>query len=220
MGKRRRDPPRLLAVEGPPGAGKSAFVERWCQRVSARRVEVPAEDNPFLDEARTDPARRGFPAQMYFLLTRHRRQADLRQGELFQRTTVVDFLLERDRIYADLTLPPDAARLHERIFGRLVVQAVAPDLVVYLHDRPDALEARIRGRGQRPPSPSLLKGLLRGYGALFAGYSAAPVLSVDSRGVDLEEDDRALEAVVDRVFEAGAELRRGDRAHLDLARRA
>lgn len=225
MARRRREPepPGLLAVEGAPGAGKSALVAGWSVRAGARRVELDAETNPFLEEALAEPSSRAFSAQMYFLLARHRLQAELRQGELFARHTVSDGLFHRDRLYAMVMLNEAELALYDRIYRLLEPRAVLPDLVVWLRARPEILLDRLRARGRRRDRSIGLERLERlaaSYAAFFDAWRGSRLLVIDVSATELEEDDEALEGVILEIRRAARQLGPGERAELKLPRRS
>jgi deoxyadenosine/deoxycytidine kinase len=56
-------------------------------------------------------------------------------------------MLEKDRLFAELTLNGDELRLYEQIYAGLALDAPAPDLVVYLQAPVDVLLERIVRRG-------------------------------------------------------------------------
>jgi deoxyadenosine/deoxycytidine kinase len=204
-------------VEGPLGAGKTAFAEAWAERTGARRLELDPAANPFLPDAFAAPERKAFSAQMAFLLARHQQQLGLRQGELFARSTVVDYVFERDRVYAELLLSPAELALYDRIFHLLAPRAVAPDLLVALRAKPERLLERLRARDaphERPISLGLLERLVEGYGALLGRWRASPVVAVDVSEVELAEHEDALDALIGEVLRVGAGLSPGDRLEM------
>ncbi len=70
-----------------------------------------------------------FQAQLFFTLARHRQQLKLRQGDLFNQTTICDYLFERDRIYAFLNLDDNELFIYQRLFDLVSRDVPAPDLV-------------------------------------------------------------------------------------------
>src|SRR5690606_21229932 len=66
---------------------------------------------------------------------------------LFSQSMVGDFLLDKDPLFARLTLDDDELRLYQQIFDSLRPQAPTPDLVIYLQAQPDTLVERVARRG-------------------------------------------------------------------------
>jgi len=117
-----------IAVEGPigsqdePRAGARARVGR------ALMLE-DADNNPFLPRFYQDPDKYAFPAQLYFLLTRHNQQRELKQQDLFTQATVADYLFAKDKIFAAMNLAPDELKLYDNVYKLLDAEMARPDLV-------------------------------------------------------------------------------------------
>ena len=69
------------------------------------------------------------------------------QQDLFETVRVADYLLDKDRLFARLTLDEEEYALYEQVYARLSIDAPAPDLVVYLQAPVDVLLERIARRG-------------------------------------------------------------------------
>src|SRR6266852_3034932 len=95
-------PPRYIVVEGPIRVGKSSLAKILAERLHARRV-FDADDNPFLAAFYDEKPGAAFSAQMYFLIERHRRLAELRLAET-PGPVLSDFLFEKDKIFAYINL--------------------------------------------------------------------------------------------------------------------
>src|SRR5262249_34933029 len=144
---RSESPPRYIVVDGPIGVGKTTLARRLAESLQAELVLEQAEQNPFLERFYRDPANSALPAQLFFLLERARCAQSLRQSVLCKPVRVVDFMLAKDRLFADLTLDGHELRLYDQIYAGLALDAPAPDLVVYLQAPVDVLMDRIVRRG-------------------------------------------------------------------------
>src|SRR5687768_18555439 len=91
-------------------------------------------------------ARYALPTQLFFLFQRARMIEPLKQPDMFSRPTVADFLLDKDLLFARVTLSSDEFALYQKIYEALRPQAPAPDLVVYLQAQPGVLAERVRRR--------------------------------------------------------------------------
>jgi deoxyadenosine/deoxycytidine kinase len=191
-----------VVVEGPIGAGKTSLARRLAARLSAElMLEQPAE-NPFLARFYQDMARYALPTQLFFLFQRARMLEPLAQPDMFGRATVADFLLDKDPLFARLTLSGDELALYEKIFAALRPSSPAPDLVIYLQARPAVLIARVRRRGdgfERGISEEYLELLAEGYARFFYHYAASPVLIVNSENLNFVEREADFELLVSRV---------------------
>src|SRR5690606_22027549 len=130
---------RHIVVEGPIGAGQTSLARRLSERFGAKLVLDDPSANPFLERFYRDARRYALPTQLFFLFQRVNQLRDLAQQELFSQSAVGDFLLDKDPLFARLTLADDELALYRQIFESLRPQAPAPDLVIYLQAQPDTL---------------------------------------------------------------------------------
>ena len=204
--KKQGDSPRLVTIEGAIGAGKTLVARALAEKTSAKLVEEDVEANPFIARFYADPSRMAFSAQMYFLLSRYRRHAALKQGELFQRSTVVDHSFIGDRIFAYATLSGPERHLYDRIYGHLVKQVPTPDLMVYLQARPEILLERIRDRNrpwERPITLEFLEKVAHSYNDFFFRYKDSALLVVNTSDLQLSEKESHLDEVLSAIRRMG-----------------
>ena len=193
---------RYLVVEGPIGAGKTTLARRLAGRLSADLVLEQPEENPFIARFYQDMARYALPTQLFFLFQRSRMLEPLKQPDLFARPAVADFLLDKDLLFARITLSSDEFTLYQKIYEALRPQAAAPDLVIYLQAQPAVLVERVRRRAagfERGMSEEYLALLAESYARFFYHYTAAPVLTVNSENLNFVERDADFELLVSRV---------------------
>jgi len=184
---------RHIVVEGPIGAGKTSLARKLSERFGARLVLEDPTANPFLERFYRDARRYALPTQLFFLFQRVNQLRDLAQQELFSQSAVGDFLLDKDPLFARLTLADDELALYRQIFASLRPQAPTPDLVIYLQAQPDTLVERVRRRGvemEAALSETYLRELAEGYSRYFHHYDAAPLLIVNTEHLNpIERDD-------------------------------
>ena len=199
---------RYLAIEGPVGVGKTALAERLALRLDATAILEDA-DNPFLADFYQDKPGAAFQTQLFFLLNRHRQLAGLRQSDLFSQVSICDYLFDRDRIYAYLSLDDNELFIYQRLYDLLVRDVPNPDLVVYLQAPTDLLLKRLRDRSRDPEQQALrldqsyMKELNEAYQHFFFHYTATPLLVVETSQIDFGRSDDAVDDLLRQVRSMG-----------------
>jgi deoxyguanosine kinase len=198
-------PHRFVVVEGPIGVGKTSLARRLARSFGSELTLEQGEENPFLERFYRNPRAVAFQTQLYFLFQRARQMQELRQADLFERVRVSDYLLEKDRLFARLTLDDEEFALYEQVYGRLAIDAPVPDLVVYLQAPVDVLLERIARRGI--PSEQMierryLERLAESYARFFFQYDAAPVLMVNAAEIDPIGNEREYRGLLAEVVRA------------------
>ncbi|MCU7906207.1 MAG: deoxynucleoside kinase [Candidatus Thiodiazotropha sp. (ex Epidulcina cf. delphinae)] len=189
--------PRFLVVEGPVGVGKTSLVHRLADHFGGEMLLESAEENPFLQRFYENPREAALPAQLFFLFQRSRQWNGLLQGDMFRQHLIADFMLEKDRLFAQINLDSDEMQLYEQVYDRLTLQAPPPDLVVYLQAPADTLMKRIQQRA-RPEERAIerryLQRLCDAYADFFYYYDRSPLLIINAAEINplQREDDFRL----------------------------
>ena len=189
-------------VEGPIGAGKTSLARRLASRLGADLVLEEPGENPFLARFYDDMPRYALPTQLFFLFQRARMLEPLAQPDMFARPVVADFLLDKDPLFARLTLSADELALYEKIYAVLRLRAPTPELVIDLQAQPAVLIERVRRRAaryEREISEDYLARLTEGYARYFYHYDASPLLIVNSENLNFVERDPDFELLVSRL---------------------
>jgi len=176
-----------IVVEGPIGVGKTSLARRLADTFRGELLLERPEENPFLQRFYENPREGALPAQLFFLLQRTRQIQDLRQEDLFRPVRIADFLLDKDRLFAEVTLDEDEFALYQQVYQQLAPRPVAPDLVIYLQAPVEILLRRIARRGiayEQQVESAFLQRLVDGYTRFFYDYTDSPLLIVNTSGID------------------------------------
>jgi len=203
MKKNLLESARHIVIEGPIGVGKTSLARRLGEHLDAELLLEQQETNPFLSRFYQNQERYALQTQLFFLFHRLDQLRDLAQPELFQRTVVSDYLLEKDPLFAGLTLNDDEYKLYRQIYDRVSVPAaIAPDLVIYLQAKPETLVSRVRKRGiemERKISDDYLIVLGESYTRFFHTYTAAPVMVVNSENLNFADNEDDFLLLIQRI---------------------
>jgi deoxyguanosine kinase len=197
-----KDRPEYIVVEGPIGVGKTSLARRLAESFESDLVLEGAAENPFLERFYQDPRSGALPAQLFFLFQRVRQIENMRQADMFQPVRVADFLLEKDRLFAELTLDAEELKLYDQVYNHVAVDAPVPDLVIYLQAPADVLLKRIAKRGiryERKINATYLRNLSDAYSRMFLYYDAAPLLIVNAEYINLVDNEADYSALLEQI---------------------
>jgi len=193
---------RYIAIEGPIGVGKTSLARRLASSLDSELLLEDAGANPFLERFYQNPRGAALPAQLFFLFQRVRQIEDLRQADIFSDTRISDFLIEKDRLFAEINLDRDELSLYDKVFESLEFEAPAPDLVVYLQAPVDTLLFRVANRGvsyEKRIGRRYLERLAEAYARFFHDYDASPLLIVNAATIDPVNNDHHYEVLLDEI---------------------
>jgi deoxyadenosine/deoxycytidine kinase len=198
---------RHLAIEGPPGAGKTSLAERLGTRLDATLLLDDA-DNPFLADFYGGRTGAAFQAQLFSLLARHRQQGALRQGDLFSQTTIADYLFDKDKIYAYLNLDDNELFIYQRLYDLLARDLAGPDLVLYLQAPTEVVWRRLKRRHREAPEMLLpdedyVGELNDAYNHFFFHYAGTPLLVIETSQLDPAWTDETIEGLLRQIHGMG-----------------
>lgn len=199
MSEHRHD---YVVVEGPIGVGKTSLARRLAATFETDLLLEGAAENPFLERFYRSPREAALPTQLFFLFQRARQMQALRQGDIFRPVRVADFLMEKDRLFARLTLDDEELKLYEQVFNQMTLDTPAPDLVIYLQAPAEVLRNRIRARGiayEQLIDQAYLEKVVDAYARLFHYYDASPLLIVNAAGIDPLHNEDDYEALLARI---------------------
>ena len=200
--------PNYVAVEGPIGVGKTTLTKYLAETFGYETLLEGAEENPFLERFYAGEKNSALPTQLFFLFQRVQQLNALRQADLFQPVRVADFLIEKDQLFAQLTLTDDELRLYDQVYRHLTIDAPVPDLVIYLQAPSDILLQRIEKRGipaERSINADYLNRLNDAYMRFFHHYDRSPLLIVNATEIDWVNSARDYQDLVHYMLD----VRRG-----------
>ena len=193
---------RFIVLEGPIGVGKTSLTAKLAASLGAEQVLEHADQNPFLERFYRNPRAGALPAQLFFLFQRAHQLAALKQHDLFAPVRVADYLLDKDRLFARVTLDDEEFRLYEQVHERMAIDVPVPDLVVYLQAPVDVLLERINRRGirfEQHIDRAYLERLNDAYARFFHEYDAAPLLIVNAAAIDPLHNDADYEELLTAI---------------------
>ncbi len=193
-----------VAIEGVIGVGKTTLASLLAKKWSAHLKLEVVEENPFLAQFYADMRGYAFQTQLFFLLSRHKQQSELKQYDLFMERVVSDYLFAKDRIFANITLDDNELALYKRLADLLERDVPKPDIVVYLQASVDTLMERIRKRGrdfERDMSRDYIETLNEAYNYFFFHYSDTPLIVVNTTDINLLENTAELEELAREIEE-------------------
>jgi deoxyadenosine/deoxycytidine kinase len=195
--------PDFIVVEGPIGVGKTTLATRLAQSFGSDVLLEDADENPFLERFYQDPRSAALQTQLFFLFQRARQLQALRQADLFRPVRVADFIMEKDRLFAELILDEDEFRLYEQVYQHVTIDAPTPDLVIYLQAPVDILLKRVakRGRGyERNMDADYLGKLVESYTRFFYNYTESPLLIVNATEIDFANNQADYEQLLEQIM--------------------
>ena len=194
---------QFIAIEGPIGVGKSTLAAQLARQFKASFLSDTDAINPYLKTFYRDPSAAAFHTQLHFLVSRIQALSNPAVVKPNQ-PIVADFLLDKDRLFAELTLDHTEWWMYSRMYDKQAMDVPRPDLVVYLQAPLERLIERIERRGvsheQRIDS-NYLQQLSVLYERFFHTYSQTPLLIVNAADINLADDPREVLRLAIRIRE-------------------
>ncbi len=192
----------FIVVEGPVGVGKTTLATRLAHSFGSDVLLEGVDENPFLERFYQDPRTAALQTQLFFLFQRARQIQALRQTDLFRPVRVADFILEKDRLFAELTLDEDEFKLYQQVYEHLTINAPQPDLVVYLQAPVAVLSRRVAKRGrqyERMITDEYLQRIVESYTRFFHDYAQSPLLIINAAEIDFANNEADYQLLLEQI---------------------
>ena len=192
-----------IVVEGPIGSGKSTLAKILADRFLVNFLSEKAEKNPFLPKFYEDMKRYALSTQLFFLFQRADQIKKISQKDMFKKSIIADFFLEKDPIFAKINLDEEEFNLYHQIFSHLQLKAPKPDLIIYIQTSVETLEKRIKERNidfEMDISTKYLETIAESYSQYFHSYNHSPVLILNNENLNILKDKNAINLLIERIM--------------------
>lgn len=202
--KNNKSFPQYLAIEGPIGVGKTTLAKKLADLLDYPLLLEAVTENPFLDRFYAEGTNQALPTQLFFLLQRAKQVQDMPGNDLLARALVTDFMIEKDDLFATLTLDPAELDLYRQIHSSFKLEPPRPDLVIYLQAPARVLKQRVFRRGidfEQSIHIDYLDALADSYAEFFHYYDDAPVLIVNAAEIDFANNEDHFNALLEQILQ-------------------
>lgn len=191
--------PKFITIEGPIGVGKTTLAKRMADVFNYQTLLENSDNNPFLEDFYKNRQSNALATQLHFLFERAQQLENLNQSDLFEPVHIADFMIEKDRMFAETLLSKDEFALYRTVFDKLRIEPPKPDLVIYLQASTHTLLQRVNQRGIRYEqyiNADFLEQINEAYSRFFHFYDDAPLLIINADQIDIVNDDQAFNSLI------------------------
>ena len=186
--------PRVIAVAGNMGSGKSSLVEWLRQQFGMLPFFEPNDENPYLADFYADMPRWAYNSQLWFLIRRfqiHRAIDRTERGPIVQdRTIYEDAEIFAEHLHQSGYIDERDWQSYRELYLTLREELRPPDLMIYLRCPLKTLVRRIQRRGrsfEQAVPRRYLAALERLYEDWVERYQASPKLVLETDRLDYVE---------------------------------
>jgi len=200
---------KFVTIEGNIGAGKTTLATLLSKHFQSKLILEEFADNPFLPKFYENPEQFAFPVELFFMAERYKQLKDmLHTQDLFQQTTISDYLFTKCLLFAKINLPEEEFKLYQKLFDIINPQMLQPDLLIYLHAPVSKLQQNIKSRNrtyEQGINDDYLQNLQETYTQYIKQHSIK-TLFVDTTQADFIGNPDHLQAIInalDKDYEPG-----------------
>lgn len=191
---------RYIAIEGCIGAGKTSFARLLAARCNGKLILEEFEENDFLPKFYKNPDRYAFPLELSFLAARFNQfKKNVINPELFFEHLIADYIFSKSLIFSRKTLQDDEYSLYKTLFQIINSNLPRPDIIIYLHLRPEKLKQNINDRGrdyEQDISLEYLKNIQESYLDYFKEQTNLRVVLADTNELDFVHNEKHMNALL------------------------
>lgn len=194
-----------VAVAGNIGAGKTTLTKLLAKHYKWEPQLEDVVDNPYLDDFYNQMERWSFNLQVYFLNSRFRQVAQIRESgkDIIQdRTIYEDAHIFAPNLHAMGLMTNRDFENYRSLFDLMESFVEGPDLLIYLRSSIQNLVAQIHKRGrdyENTISIDYLSRLNERYEAWIHGYDKGNLLIIDVDPLDFVANPEDLGGIINKI---------------------
>ena len=194
-----------VAVAGNIGAGKTTLTKLLAKHFKWEPQLEDVVDNPYLDDFYNQMERWSFNLQVYFLNSRFRQVAQIRESgkDIIQdRTIYEDAHIFAPNLHAMGLMTNRDFENYRSLFDLMESFVEGPDLLIYLRSSIQNLVAQIHKRGrdyENSISIDYLSRLNERYEAWIHGYDKGNLLIIDVDPLDFVANPEDLGGIINKI---------------------
>jgi len=194
-----------VAIAGNIGAGKTTLTKLLAKHYKWEAQFEDVVDNPYLDDFYNQMERWSFNLQVYFLNSRFRQVAQIRESgkDIIQdRTIYEDAHIFAPNLHAMGLMTNRDFENYKSLFDLMESFVQGPDLLIYLRSSIANLVSQIHKRGrdyENSISIDYLSRLNERYEAWITGYDKGKLLIIDVDNLDFVDKPEDLGIILNKI---------------------
>ncbi|MFD2822119.1 deoxynucleoside kinase [Lacinutrix iliipiscaria] len=194
-----------VAIAGNIGAGKTTLTKLLAKHYKWEAQLEDVVDNPYLDDFYNQMERWSFNLQVYFLNSRFRQVAQIRESgkDIIQdRTIYEDAHIFAPNLHAMGLMTNRDFENYKSLFDLMESFVQGPDLLIYLRSSISNLVSQIHKRGrdyENSISIDYLSRLNERYEAWISGYDKGKLLIIDVEPLDFVANPEDLGNIINKI---------------------